>query len=95
MIAIDGHLAPAGRAWGWATPPAATHPPATAAAAAAVQDCAHALKLRHSVKIDPRTRLELGLDLDLVDSHGLRQTLQNSAPWAAMLHQVGGKQGLG
>ncbi len=81
-----------------------------------MQDCAHALKLRHSVKVDSRTRLvrsqqivvallhhfsahypvsillfcsqELGLDLGLNDNHGLRQTLQASTPWAAMLHQL-------
>ncbi|KAI3436530.1 hypothetical protein D9Q98_005947 [Chlorella vulgaris] len=51
------------------------------------KNCAHFLKLRHSAKISPHTRLELGLDLEVKDGAGHRQMLHNSAPWAAFLHQ--------
>lgn len=53
-----------------------------------VQGCFHALKLRHSVKVDPRTRMELGLDLEIVEGHHLKDMLKNASPWAAVLHQV-------
>lgn len=50
--------------------------------------CTHALKLRHSFKVDSRTRMELGLDLDVVDERGLQKTLHSAAPWAAVLYQI-------
>lgn len=31
----------------------------------ALQGCSHALKLRHSFKLDAKTRMEIGLDLDV------------------------------
>lgn len=30
-----------------------------------MQGCSHALKLRHSFKLDAKTRMEIGLDLDV------------------------------
>jgi len=36
---------------------------------------------------------ELGLDLDIVDEHGLKQMLHASAPWASIWYQVGWRTG--
>ncbi|KAL4457500.1 hypothetical protein ABPG75_012365 [Micractinium tetrahymenae] len=50
--------------------------------------CAHALKLRHSFKVDPRMRVELGADLEIVDNHGVASMLRSSSPWATFWYQL-------
>ncbi|KAL4440714.1 hypothetical protein ABPG77_000423 [Micractinium sp. CCAP 211/92] len=50
--------------------------------------CSHALKLRHSFKVDPRMRVELGADLDIVDNHGPASMLRSASPWAAFWFQL-------
>ncbi|KAL4857882.1 UDP-glucuronosyltransferase 3A2 [Chlorella vulgaris] len=52
------------------------------------KNCAHFLKLRHSAKISPHTRLELGLDLEVKDGAGHRQMLHNSAPGAIEMNPL-------